>query len=173
MALLITTEATLFASIFSTYVYLWIRSPRWPPAGIEPPKPLYPLLLTAALVATSLPIQFALASARRLAVRSAVGALILALVVQAGYLTGQFLLFARDLHRFPPDRSAYASIYFTMLGIHHTHVVAGMLLELWFVIRLTRGVTRYRLVGLHGTTIYWHFVNTVAVLVVALQLSPR
>ncbi len=173
MTLLITTEATLFASIFSTYIYLWLRSPKWPPAGIEAPKPLYPLLLTAALIATTVPIRFALTSARRSAAGPAIAALVLALAVQSGYLAGQFVLFADDLHRFPPDQSAYASIYFTMLGTHHAHVVAGMLLELWFVFRLTRGVTRYRLLGLQCTTIYWYFVNTVALLVVALQLSPR
>ena len=42
MVLFVATEATLFASIFGTYIYLWIRSPRWPPAGIEAPKPLVP-----------------------------------------------------------------------------------------------------------------------------------
>ncbi len=173
MALLITTEATLFASIFSTYVYLWIRSPQWPPAGIEAPKPLYPLLLTALLVATSVPLRSALNSARCGSVRPAIGAIVIALVVQAGYLAGQFVLFAHELDRYPPDRSAYASITVTMLGTHHAHVLAGMLLELWFVIRLTGGVTRYRLVGLQCTTLYWHFVNAVAIIVVALQLLPR
>ena len=60
-----------------------------------------------------------------------------------------------------------------MLGAHHAHVVAGMLLELWFVLRLTRGrdALPARRASVHD--LYWYFVNAVALLVVALQLSPR
>ena len=105
--------------------------------------------------------------------RPAIGAIVVALVAQAGYLAGQLVLFAHELDRHPPDRSAYASITVTMLGAHHAHVVAGMLLELWVVLRLAGGVTRYRLVGLQCATLYWYFVDAAAVLVVALQLLPR
>jgi len=173
MALFITTEATLFGAIFSTYVYLWLRSPRWPPQGIAPTKPFYPLLLTALLVATSVPVHGAFRSARAGAAGRAVALLLLAVAVQCSYLAGQFVLFAHDLDRMPPDRSAYASTYFTMLGTHHAHVVAGIALELWFALRLTRGVNRYRLVGLHATTLYWDFVIVAGLILVALQLAPR
>ena len=69
--------------------------------------------------------------------------------------------------------SAYASIYFTLLGAHAAHVAAGILLELWVLARLVGGLTRYRLVALQVTVFYWVFVNVLAVIVVAVQLSPR
>jgi hypothetical protein len=48
-----------------------------------------------------------------------------------------------------------------------------MLLELWVLVRLASGLTRYRLVALQVTVLYWTFVNVLAVVVVAVQLSPR
>jgi heme/copper-type cytochrome/quinol oxidase subunit 3 len=93
--------------------------------------------------------------------------------VQAGYLAMQFHLFVHDVHEFPPSQSSYSSIYFTMLGIHHAHVAVGVLLTLWFVVRLQRGLTSYRLTGLQATTFYWHFVNVAALVVVLTLLSSR
>jgi heme/copper-type cytochrome/quinol oxidase subunit 3 len=39
--------------------------------------------------------------------------------------------------------------------------------------RLARGLTRYRVVAVQATSFYWHFVNVLALLVVAVQLSAR
>jgi len=172
MAIFVATEATLFGTLIGTYFYLRFTNPSWPPAGVPEPKVLAPLLLTAALVATSIPVQVAYNAARRDRVRLAQLALILALVVQAAYLVLQLRLFVDDLDAFSPNASSYASIYFTLLGAHHFHVVVGMLLEAWLVIRLVSGLTRYRLVGLQATAFYWHFVNVLAVVVVLTQVSP-
>jgi len=172
MAIFVATEATLFGTLIGTYFYLRFTNPSWPPPGVPEPKVLAPLLLTAALVATSIPVQVAYNAARRDRVRLAQLALILALVVQAAYLVLQLRLFVDDLDAFSPNASSYASIYFTLLGAHHFHVVVGMLLEAWLVIRLVSGLTRYRLVGLQATAFYWHFVNVLAVVVVLTQVSP-
>jgi cytochrome c oxidase subunit III len=172
MAIFVATEATLFGTLIGTYFYLRFTNPSWPPAGVPEPKVLAPLLLTAALVATSIPVQVAYNAARRDRVRLAQLALILALVVQAAYLVLQLRLFVDDLDAFSPNASSYASIYFTLVGAHHFHVVVGMLLEAWLVLRLVSGLTRYRLVGLQATAFYWHFVNVLAVIVVLTQVSP-
>jgi cytochrome c oxidase subunit III len=172
MAIFVATEATLFGTLIGTYFYLRFTNPSWPPPGVPEPKVLAPLLLTAALVATSIPVQVAYNAARRDRVRLAQLALILALVVQAAYLVLQLRLFVDDLDAFSPNASSYASIYFTLLGAHHFHVVVGMLLEAWLVLRLVSGLTRYRLVGLQATAFYWHFVNVLAVVVVLTQVSP-
>jgi heme/copper-type cytochrome/quinol oxidase subunit 3 len=96
-----------------------------------------------------------------------------ALVIQAGYLAMQIHLFVEDLHMFSPQESAYGSIYFTMLGAHHTHVLVGILLNAWMLLRLAGGMTNYRLVALQATAFYWHFVNVLALLVLGAQLSAR
>ena len=172
IAVFVATEATLFGTIIGSYFFLRFQVPQWPPAGVPDPKVLVPLVLTAALVATSIPVQIAYSAARRDRLGVARLALLLALVVQAGYLGIQIHLFIGDLDKFSPNQSAYASIYFTLLGGHHFHVLIGILLEAWLLLRLVTGLTRYRLVALQATVFYWHFVNLLAVAVVLTQVSP-
>jgi heme/copper-type cytochrome/quinol oxidase subunit 3 len=170
MAVFIATEATLFGTIFGTYFYLRFRSVHWPPPGVPEPEVLVPVILTAVLVATTLPVRLAYRRARAGRVVSARWLLLLALVVQAGYFGMQMRLFLDDLAKFSPHESAYGSIYFTMLGAHHAHVVIGMFLELFLVLRLFRGLTSYRLTGLRTAAFYWTFVNVLALCVLGAQL---
>ena len=170
--LLIATEATLFGTLFATYFYLRFKTPQWPPAGIEPPSVTLPLVLTGILVCTSGPLFLASRAARAGRVRATWLLLFGALAVQAAYLGVQIHLFGNDLDKFTPDHSAYASIYFTLLGTHHFHVVVGILLEAWLLARLVGGLTDYRVVGVRAVSWYWHFVNLMALFVVGTQLSP-
>jgi cytochrome c oxidase subunit III len=173
MALFVATEATLFGTIFGTYFYLRFQDPAWPPRGVPEPEIVVPLVLALVLAATSVPIHGAVRSARAGRVSRARWLLVLAVVVQVGYFAMQTSQIEDDLARFTPQGSAYGSIYFTMLGAHQAHVVVGLLLELWLLAKLVRGLNRYRLVALRSTAFYWHFVNVLALLVVAVQLSAR
>jgi heme/copper-type cytochrome/quinol oxidase subunit 3 len=173
MVVFVATEATLFGTLVGTYFYLRFRAVRWPPAGIPEPKLTLPLVLCGVLVATSVPVAIAVRSAAGGRVGVARVALLVAVAVQAGYLAMQLHLFLGDLDKLPPSDSAYASIYFTLLGVHHAHVAVGLLLESWILLRLLGGLTVYRLTGLRAIAFYWHFVNVLAVVVVLTQLSPR
>jgi heme/copper-type cytochrome/quinol oxidase subunit 3 len=124
------------------------------------------------LVLTSVPMGVALRAAREGRLAPARLALLAALAAQATYFGLQVHLFLDDLAKFTPGEHAYGSIYFTLLGAHHAHVAAGLLLDVWLLLRLATGLTRYRLTGLWAATFYWHVVNALAVLVVLTQLSP-
>src|SRR5881394_2400841 len=166
MAVFVATEATLFGTLIGSYFYLRFHAVEWPPAGVPKPHLTLPFVLTGVLVLTSLPVSVALSSARRGRAGRAQVALLLALIVQAGYLGMQLHLYLHDVHLFSPRNSAYASIYFTLLGAHHLHVLVAVVLEAWFIVRLASGVTRYRLVGLQATAFYVHFVIVLALVVV-------
>jgi cytochrome c oxidase subunit III len=172
MAVFVATETALFGTLIASYFFLRAKAGEWPPQGVEPPSLLLPLLLTAALVATSVPMQLSLMSLRR--GRTGIGRLFLAaaLAVQAAYLGIQLALYADDLGKFTPQQDAYGSIYFTLLGAHHAHVFVGILLTLWLQLRLATGLTRYRLTAGQAITFYWHFVNALGVAVVLTQVSP-
>jgi heme/copper-type cytochrome/quinol oxidase subunit 3 len=172
MVLFVATEATLFGTLIGSYYDLRFRTQPWPPAGVPDPKLVLPLILLGVLVATSIPVQLASVWGRARRVRSAQLALLLALAMQTVYLVFQIHLYVDDLHTFTPQDNAYGSIYFTMVGAHHAHVVVGILLEAWLVLRLFGGMTRYRAVGLQATAFYWHAVNVLAVAVTLVQLSP-
>jgi cytochrome c oxidase subunit III len=173
MALFLCAEVTLFGTLIASYFYLDFDAHRWPPAGIEPPSVALPLIATAALVATSVPMWLAARSAR-VGLRGRVIWLIaVAAVVQCAYLTVQILLFRHDLRHFTPQGSAYGSIYFTLLAAHHAHVLFGILLDLAVLAFVSiRGPTNYWLIGVRGIALYWYVVNAIAVLVVFTQLSP-
>lgn len=167
------TEATLFIMLVGTYYYLRFKNVHWPPQGVPEPRVLLPVVLAAVLVASSIPMQIAVAAARRGRVGRARGALAAALLVQAGYLGAQLDLFTSDLDKFQPSGSAYASIYYVLLGTHDAHVLVGILLDVWLLLRLAGGLTNYRFVGLQAAAFYWHFINLAAIVVVATQISPR
>jgi cytochrome c oxidase subunit I+III len=173
MALFVATEATLFGTIIGTYVYLRLRSDQWPPPGIDRPHALTPALLTLALVLTSIPVQAAWRAARDGRRRAAWRLLLLAFAVQLGYLVWQLHDYVGGLHATPPSQTAYASILFTLLGAAHAHVVVGLLLELWLLLKLATRTTTYRLTALQSTAFYWHAVNVITVVVLAVELSPH
>jgi heme/copper-type cytochrome/quinol oxidase subunit 3 len=172
MALFVASEATLFGTLIGSYFYLRFNTLQWPPPGVPEPKVVLPLVLTAVLVATSVPMQAAARAARGGRRLRAWWLIALALVVQAAYFGVQMHEFAHDVHAVDPQGSSYGSIYVTLVGADHAHVLVGLLLNLWLLVRLATGLTRYRLVGVRITTFYWHFVNAVSIAVVLTQISP-
>jgi heme/copper-type cytochrome/quinol oxidase subunit 3 len=172
VVLLVATEAALFGTLLASYFYLRFKVTDWPPGGIPPPKVLAPLVLTGVLLATAVPMFLAVRAAQSGRPRATWALIVLALVVQAVYLGLQIHLMADDLHKFTPQDNAYGSVYYTLLGAHHAHVLVGILLNLWVAGRLLTGLTNYRVIGVRVIAVYWYFVDVLAVLVTATVLSP-
>jgi cytochrome c oxidase subunit I+III len=171
MAMLVASEATLFGSFIGSYYYLRFTSPHWPPLGTPEPRVVVPLVLAGVLALTSLPIQLAAGSARAGRRARAIALILLALVVQAGYFAYSVHDFADQLHRFTPQDNAYGSIYYVLLGAHHAHVIVGVLLSLWLVVRLLGGLTSYRVTAVRSIALYWYVVAALAIAVTATQVS--
>ena len=94
------------------------RTSRWPPRGdpgAEGRSAAHPARRCSSRRAC--PMQLAPSSRASGPRRRALLALLVALVVQAGYLAMQIHLYIDDLARFSPQQHAYGSIYFTMLGV--------------------------------------------------------
>jgi cytochrome c oxidase subunit III len=172
MVLFLATEAALFGLLIVSYFYLRISVEQWPPRGTPEPEVAWPLILLAVLVASSVPMQVASSAARRGARAPALTALAVALALQVTYLVAALVLFRHDLHAFSPRDNAYGSAYYTLLAVHHAHVVVGVLLTAFVLTRVARGLTVYRADGVRVTTYYWHVVNALAVLVTLTVLSP-
>ncbi len=169
MWLLIATEASLFALLVASYFYLRFRSNSgWPPSGIGDPSIPGPLLATAILVLSSVPIEFA-ARAGRGVVR--IGAVLTAIALAIVFIVLQAMLVSDSLDRFRPHDGAYPSIFYALVGLHAAHVVVGIAIAAWACVLAASGAAR---LPLRVTALYWHFVNVVALIVFAtLYLSPR
>jgi heme/copper-type cytochrome/quinol oxidase subunit 3 len=172
MALFVAAETTLFGVLVATYFYLRFKNVEWPPHGVPEPKLVVPLVLLGVLVLTSVPMQLALRAVHARRLGAARLLLVLALAVQAGYFAMQVHEYAGDLGRFAPSDHAYGSIYYTLLGADHAHVALGLLLDLWLLGKLARGLTRYRLNAFSAITLYWHAVNVITIAVTLTTLSP-
>jgi heme/copper-type cytochrome/quinol oxidase subunit 3 len=172
MAIFLCSESALFGTLIGTYFYLQFTSTEWPQGGIAAPSVALPLALTALLVVSCAPIAGAVRAAAAGRVRAAWWLVALAALLQAAYLGGQIASYVHDLGDFGPSTNAYGSIYFTLLGAHHLHVIAGLLLSGWLLGRLTGGVTSYRLTAVRAIALYWYVVAALAVAVVATQVSP-
>jgi heme/copper-type cytochrome/quinol oxidase subunit 3 len=172
MAMFIATEATLFAMMIGSYFYIRFKNLQWPPPGIPEPKVLVPLLLVAALVTTSVPIQLAARAGRAGRIAAVRGFLLAAFVVQVAYLAVSVHEYAADLRHLGPGDHAYGSIYYTLLGADHVHVGIGLLFSAWLLAKLVRGLTLYRLNALQAIAFYWHAVNVVTVVVTLVVISP-
>jgi heme/copper-type cytochrome/quinol oxidase subunit 3 len=172
MALFICGETTFFALLISSYFYLRFQVAHWPPPGVETPKVALPLVLTAILVASSVPVALAVQAGRARRAGLALVFLAVAVLIQGAYLGVQIHEFVSELDKVDPHATAYGSIYFLLLGAHHVHVAIGILIELWLIGRLVSGLTPYRMNALRVTALYWYFVNTVAVAVVFTQIYP-
>ena len=170
--LVIATELTLFASLIATYFYLRFKDPTWPPVGVPKPEVALPLIFTGMLVVSTIPMAAAVRAAKAARARLAWWLIAAATAIQATYLGLQINLLVDDYHKFTPQDSAYGSIYFGMVGVHHAHVAVGLALDAWLLGRLISGLTNYRLLALRIVALYWYFVAAIGVLVTLTQVYP-
>lgn len=172
MAMFLISEGMIFGSMIASYYYLRFRTHGpWPPAGDPRPEVVVPLILVGVLATTSLPIQLSVFAARAGRLMATRALLLVALVVQIGYVVYELHDFEQQIHADPIQHDAYTSIYFTLLGADHAHVVIGILLSIWLLYKLMSGLTMYRLNALQVTAFYWHVVNFITLVVIGVLLS--
>jgi len=165
---LIATESALFATLVATYFYLRAQSDDgWPPVGIDKPGVALPVIATVVLLPSS--VALVLAIRRPTEARIWIGVAItlgLAFLALQGWAIHSAL---EDVH---PQTDAYGSIFYTLAGLHWTHVAAGVLIAVWALSRTWIGPAP--VVAIAVTALYWHFTNALAVaLLVTLTLSPH
>lgn len=170
--LLSLTEGVLFVVLLFSYYYLWSIAPEWPPAGVEPPKlfeasPWNVLLRTVVLLSSSLTIWFGERALRRGNRRGAIVWTTVTIAMAAYFLAGHLHEFLVKVpEEFLWSDHAYGSIYYTVLNFHGAHVVVGILIWAFILLRLGQGAygpdddTEFA-----TSSIYWHFVDAIWVFV--------
>jgi cytochrome c oxidase subunit 3/cytochrome c oxidase subunit I+III len=173
MLMVIASEGTIFGALLGTYWYLHLRVAHWPPDGIPEPRVVVPMVMSGVLLLTSIPIQLAARAVRAGRVAATRFFIVVALIVQSGYFAFEVNDFGDELKRFDIKHDAYSSIYYTLLGADHAHVAVGLLLSVWLLWKLARGLTMYRLNATIAIAWYWHFVNILTVLVIGTLTSAN
>jgi heme/copper-type cytochrome/quinol oxidase subunit 3 len=177
MVWLIVTEAALFGSLLLSYFYLRFRAgPTWPPDGIGDPDLALPLVMTVILWSSSVPVHLADRAIRRGHGRGLRLGLALGWVLGATFLILQLAVeYPATLEEFTPRTDAYGSLFFTITGLHASHVLVGLLISAWVQVRAWRGAfDEWRHTTVQVFTMYWHFVDAVWLFVLlTIYVSPR
>ena len=176
MVLFITTEATLFAALLGSYFYLRFQyGPQWPPGGIEQPRLLRPLIMTAVLVPSSLPLLWAERGIRRGKRWQLRLGLLATLAMGLTFLTLQGVEYAEELRHFTFTTNVYGSLFYVITSFHGSHVTVGLLMVAWlFGASLRGGFGARRHEPVRLVALYWHFVDAVWVAILfTVYLSPR
>ena len=166
MLLFITAEVSIFGIFVTTYLNYIGKSL----TGPTPAEVLhFPVAMTVALLSSSVTIHLANGALRRGATTSFLGFWLATILLGAGFLLGT----AREWHELIFEHhltirtNLFGSTYYALVGLHASHVVAGVVLLL---IVATFGLAgRVRPAHVERTDVlsmYWHFVDVVWIVVV-------
>ncbi len=165
MAVLIMTEATIFASLLSAYFYLQAASKEWPLGGIEAPEPSKISLMTVVLLGSSLPLFWAEHGIRKGKQGQLKAGLIMVILMGLSFFAFLTLYEYPEL-TFGIRDNAYASIFYTTTGFHGAHVLGGLVMLSVVLIKAFQGkFSAHRHVTVQVVGMYWHFVDAVWVFV--------
>ncbi len=160
MAVLIMTEAMVFAILLAAYFFLRAASKEWPLGGIEVPKLKLAVPFSFVLWGSSIPIFWAEAGIRKGNVARLKAGVLLSFLMGAAFLA--YTLYDFDELHFGWRDNAYGSIYYTIVGLHALHVFVGLAVNV--VVQLKAWLGRYdrgRYASAEVFFLYWHFVDVV------------
>jgi heme/copper-type cytochrome/quinol oxidase subunit 3 len=175
MALFVATEATMFASLIASYLFLGTANPGWPPAGVERPKLVLPPIMTIVLLVSSATMYWGergIKRGRQGTLRIGLGLTILLGLI---FLAIQGVEYHDKLAKLTPDANAYAASFYTITSFHALHVMTGLLLLGYTELRALLGhFDGEQHLAVKNVGLYWHFVDVVWLAIfTTLYLSPR
>lgn len=164
MLVFIVSEVMVFGAFFTAYFFIRVvAGDTWPAEGTELPK-LIAGVNTAILLSSSLTMHWTVVAVKadnRWGMKAGI-----VTTFMLG-LTFLFIQVNEYVHiGFSPSDSAQGSVFYGLTGLHGAHVLIGLLLLLFVLIRVFRGhfsASAHR--GLEVPGIYWHFVDIMWVVV--------
>lgn len=173
MALLITTEACLFIVMFFSYYWLDKTSAPW--RTEIPPKLHYAIPMLFVLLSSSVVLHWGEQQVKQRRFVAGRIALTATIILGLGFLVLSYFDYAEHLETLTPRTDSYGSIFYTIISLHVAHVILGLLMMTWllFLPRWEPALyTPHR--PYHNVSMYWHFVDTVWVFIVAMFfLAPN
>ena len=163
MTIFLASEAMLFAGLIAGYIVLRLSSPAWPPS---PDLPKLPILLTGINTVFLIASSFTYHAAEVAVKKGKKGTAWLFLTVLLGSL---FLCIqAYEWYHMHHEGlwfntgGVYGSSFFVLTGFHGLHVLVGVLMIAWALIRQLGGAyTAQSHTYLILAGMYWHFVDVV------------
>ncbi len=173
MWLFLVTEMILFGGLFIGYSYMRSKYPaEFHHAGSELNATIG-ILNTLVMLTSSLTVVLAIVSLQRGEKGKTVAFLGATLLLAALFLMDKGIEWRGEIGRglypdaphlatLPPGEQVFFGLYYTMTGLHGLHVLAGMGVLGWVLMRVARGqISRDNSVVLENAGLYWHLVDVI------------
>jgi len=173
MWLFLVTEILLFSGLFISYSYLRARYPAdFHQAGAMLDARIG-VANTFILLTSSLTMVLSLVAIQRSDRVKSMLFLGATVLLGAAFLMNKAMEWRAEIHHgnypnsahlatLPPGEQVFFGLYYTMTGLHGVHVIAGMGILTWVLVRLARGrIHRENYVLLENGGLYWHLVDVV------------
>lgn len=168
MTIFLLSESIVFFSFFFTYVVLRLTTPNWLPPGISGPEPTtFVIINTIILLSSSVVIQLA----ERSLSRHHLGKFRLLWLITA--LMGTYFLIGQGIEwshlDFGLRTGLMGATFYILTGFHGLHVLSGVMLQVIMLVRSgIPGNYNNGHFGVSATTLFWHFVDGIWVILFSL-----
>lgn len=167
MWLVILSEIFVFGALFASLLYLEAVNGPWPPDGLALDLS-YALGLTVLLVSSGVALhwgkdQLEVGNRRRFSYGVA-GAFVLG----SAFILGQVYEYTQFFEKgLTPTQGPFGSAFYALTGMHAAHVIVGLILIGIIGLRAWRRghFSERRHLMVRATTLYWHFVDAVWLLI--------
>lgn len=156
------SDCILFASLFATYAVL-VNGTADGPSGKDIFELPFVLVETFLLLFSSITYGFAMLAMNKGKVASVNTWLGLTFLFGAGFIAMEIYEFHHLIAEgFGPDKSAFLSAFFTLVGTHGIHVTSGLI---WIIVMMIqvgkKGLTARNRTRLMCLSLFWHFLDVV------------
>jgi cytochrome c oxidase subunit 3 len=179
MLFFIGSEIALFGSFFMAYFFIrvthYANFSSWHeefghliPVGVA-------LINTVILLSSSVTIHFAESALKKNNRKTMIWLIAATLVLGLTFLglqINEYRALVTDEH-IGPSSNAFSSVFFSLTGLHGSHVLVGAIMLAVMLVRALRGhYSSEGHLGFNIMSIYWHFVDVVWIFVVSLIYLP-
>ena len=156
------TDCILFASVFATYAVLYMNTDGGV-SGKDIFELDFVLIETAALLVSSITYGMALIFAKRNNKSATLMWLLVTFALGCVFIGMEVYEFHHLIeHGNGPQRSAFLSSFFTLVGMHGLHVTAGLIWMAIMMIEVVKtGLGNRTVTRLGCLSLFWHFLDIV------------
>ncbi|QEM82467.1 cytochrome o ubiquinol oxidase subunit III [Halomonas binhaiensis] len=156
------SDLMIFGSLFATFAVL-MKGTAGGPTASEIFELPFVLVETFLLLFSSFTYGMAVLSMNANKAKAVFNWLLVTFILGAGFVGMEIYEFQHLIHEgFGPDRSAFLSAFFTLVGTHGLHVTFGLIWILVMLIQVKKmgltDMTRPRIMCL---SLFWHFLDIV------------
>ena len=153
------SDCILFASLFATYAVL-VNGTAGGPSGKDIFDLKFVLVETFLLLFSSITYGMAMIAMNKGKVGGVNTWLFLTFLFGLGFVAMEIYEFHHLIAEgFGPDRSAFLSSFFALVGTHGLHVTSGLI---WMMIQVSKfGLTATNKTRLMCLSLFWHFLDVV------------